>query len=271
MNDFFGDNSEQSQSEESTQDENNIDSEEIEESDDTEGVEFASDESQEEYDEEESEPQDDDLEIQLKKKDEEIEKIKADSQKWVSSLQSSFDKQLAEMQGQMRQFMESQNHQHEQVNDEDSFLDEYGEEKELTASEVRRVMAIEEKKRQTVAEKQKSELERVRNQEMEVAKSWLNSQPDIDNVWGFYNKNLKSDPIISQLDYQAQYYYVKTKMSESSKKEPVKTKNKNKKRIPPTGNPNRNFSSRGVTSANSIMQALSDKRQEYGKAKGFFN
>lgn len=272
MNNFFGEENKSSEVE-AFQEEASVDQEEVQESElseEGEEITASEEEVQEDYTEDQEEQFNDDIEIKLKEKDAEIEKVKMDAQKWVSSLQSSFDKQLAEMQGQLRQFMESQNSVSSHQNDEESFLDEYGEERPLTASEVRRLMSSEEKKRQSVAEKERVELEKARHAEQEESNAWLQSQPDIQEVLDFYQKNLKNDPVLSQLNYQAQYFYVKNKMGEQGKKT-FNKKPRKQKRITPTGNPNRNFSSRANVSANNLMSALEAKRQEYGKARGFFS
>ena len=252
--------------------------EEIEESGhQEEGEEYASTEEDAEEYQDEEQGEDADTAQQLRLKDEEIEKYK----QWTRAIQSSYDKDradfqrtVAEMQGQIRQFMESQQYSANK-GEEESYLDEYGEEKPLTASEVRRLMAAEEKKRLSVQEQEKIEQEKSRNEFELRAQSFYESQPDYEAVFEYYKNNLENNPkeyeAISRMNSpQARFYYVKNRMLEK-KTLPKKNQNrKQKKRITPTGNPNRNFSSRQSMSANDMMQVLESKRKEYGRKPGFF-
>jgi hypothetical protein len=280
MNDFFGNNNvAEGNTAEVTEErqEENIENNEPQESDFQDENETAelNASSEEQLEPEEENQEESSIQDQLRQKDAEILKIKEDSQNWVRSIQSSFDKQRAEdqkqimeMQQQLQSFMDSQKPQQE-----DLFVDEYGDERSLTASDVRKILEQDRKEQTSLREKQLKEQEKVRHEQQLEENNWYMAQPDIREVLSFVEKGLSNEDrkSLSTLDYKAQYYFVKSKMgSEINKKQNFKLINKKQKKLTPTGNPNRNFANRSSTSANALMQALESKRKEIGNPKGFF-
>lgn len=265
MNDFFGEQQVDEQAiQEETEDQQTQEVEE--ESDLTEdgAVEIASDEQDEEDDQTDDEIED--LREKLKLANAEIEDIKVKADNWVRSIQSGHDKKLAELQRQVQTLLDSQSQVEESSFDEDDYL---------TGSQMKKFMEQERKKELTLKEQEKQKQDRIQAEKLQEAQNWLYSQPDVKEVWDFYDKNLKNDPMLNQLDYQAQYFYVKSKMREQETKPAINKKNKKnkfkKEKLPPVGNPNRNFSSSASGTANSIMTALKNRREALSKDKGFFN
>lgn len=272
MNNFFGD---QQTEDRVLQTPGDQDSQEVEEteSDLTEegSAEIASEE-QNDYEEEEGQlEEENDFQEQLRQKDAEIEKAKADAQKWVSALQSGYDRQkaedqrqLAELQNQVQQLIDAQGQSEESSFDEDDYL---------TGSQMKKFMEQEKKRELSRKEQEQSERKKQEQAELQEAQAWLHSQPDAREVWDFYEKNLKKDPTLNQLNYQAQYFYVKSKMREQDPKPAInkKPKKKSKKEnYPPVGNPNRNFSSNSTPSAQGIMEVIENKRKSWGNSRDFF-